>query len=202
MPLRCAAGSGGTHSGPRPTRHALAAFVSLPSRSPTTPSVISCSMQTRSGIPPGLRRVIPAGPASRWRNSLLSCCRSPSAVRYTGGSAYVVLAGITFLYYLATIEIAQYLAGNRVRLLLTTRALAEQNFRFDTALANMPHGLCMFNEQPPTVGLEQAVLRPLRDCTGSPVTGHQREGDDRAERYPRQSWIGHGRHGCRVLSGG
>jgi diguanylate cyclase (GGDEF)-like protein/PAS domain S-box-containing protein len=64
-----------------------------------------------------------------------------------GGSTYVVLSGITFLYYLATIEIAQYLAGNRVRLLLATRALAEQNFRFDTALANMPHGLCMFDAQ-------------------------------------------------------
>lgn len=112
-----------------------------------------------------------------------------------GGSTYVVLSGITFLYYLATIEIAQYLAGNRVRLLLATRALAEQNFRFDTALANMPHGLC----PAPAVGLEQAVLRPLRDCTGSAVTGHHREGDDRAERGPRQSSGSEsGRHGCRV----
>jgi len=71
-----------------------------------------------------------------------------------GGSAYVVLSGITFLYYLAAIEIAQYLAGHRLRLLLTTRekgqlvhSLAERNFRFDTALANMSHGLCMFDVQ-------------------------------------------------------
>jgi diguanylate cyclase (GGDEF)-like protein len=70
------------------------------------------------------------------------------------GSAYAVLSVITFLYYLAAIEIAQYLGGHRLRLLLTTRekgelahSLAEQNFRFDTALANMSHGLCMFDAQ-------------------------------------------------------
>ena len=37
------------------------------------------------------------------------------------GAAYTALSPITFLYYLATIEIAQYLGGNRVRLLLATR---------------------------------------------------------------------------------
>jgi PAS domain-containing protein len=44
------------------------------------------------------------------------------------------------------------LGANRLRLLLATgekvalaRSLAEQNFRFDTALANMSHGLCMFD---------------------------------------------------------
>jgi diguanylate cyclase (GGDEF)-like protein len=70
------------------------------------------------------------------------------------GSAYVVLSAVTFLYYLAAIEIAQYLAGHRLRLLLTTRekaklaqSLAEQNFRFNAALANMSHGLCMFDAQ-------------------------------------------------------
>ena len=65
-----------------------------------------------------------------------------------------MLSVITFLYYLAAIEIAQYLGGHRLRLLLTTRekgelahSLAEQNFRFDTALANMSHGLCMFDAE-------------------------------------------------------
>ena len=50
------------------------------------------------------------------------------------GAAYAVLSAITFLYYLAAIEIAQYLAGHRLRLLLMTRekgqlahSLAEQN---------------------------------------------------------------------------
>jgi diguanylate cyclase (GGDEF)-like protein len=67
---------------------------------------------------------------------------------------YAVLSVISFLFLLAAIEIAQYLGGNRLRLLLTTRekgaladSLAEQNFRFDSALANMPHGLCMFDRQ-------------------------------------------------------
>jgi diguanylate cyclase (GGDEF)-like protein len=69
-------------------------------------------------------------------------------------TAYAVLSVVTLLYYLATIEIVQYLARHRLRLLLTTRekgelahSLAEQNFRFDTALANMSHGLCMFDAQ-------------------------------------------------------
>jgi diguanylate cyclase (GGDEF)-like protein len=69
-----------------------------------------------------------------------------------GGFAYAVLSVITLLYYVAAIEIAQYLGGHRLRLIVTTRdkaklvrSLAEQNVRFDTALANMPHGLCMFD---------------------------------------------------------
>ena len=75
-----------------------------------------------------------------------------SALR--GDTAYAVLSAVTLLYYLATIEIVRFLARYRLRLLLTTRekgelahSLAEQNFRFDTALANMSHGLCMFDTQ-------------------------------------------------------
>ena len=71
---------------------------------------------------------------------------------FRGGLVYVALSGFIFLYYLTTIELARYLGANRLRLLLATgekvalaRSLAEQNFRFDTALANMSHGLCMFD---------------------------------------------------------
>src|SRR5208282_3176166 len=66
-----------------------------------------------------------------------------SALR--SGLVYMALSAIIFLYYLATVELARYLGANRLRLLLTTGQLAEQNFRFDTALANMSHGLCMFD---------------------------------------------------------
>jgi diguanylate cyclase (GGDEF)-like protein len=75
-----------------------------------------------------------------------------SAFRFT--PAYLVLSLIMFLYYLATIEIAQYLGKNRLSLLLATqekselaRKLVEQNSRFDAALAHMSHGLCMFDAQ-------------------------------------------------------
>ena len=75
-----------------------------------------------------------------------------SALR--GGFAYAVLSMITFLYYLATIEITRYLSQNRSQLLLANReqrelagTLAEQNFRFDAALSNMAQGLCMFDRQ-------------------------------------------------------
>ncbi len=68
------------------------------------------------------------------------------------GLIYMALLGFTCAYYLATVELALYLGANRLRLLLATgekaelaRSLAEQNFRFDTALANMSHGLCMFD---------------------------------------------------------
>ena len=64
---------------------------------------------------------------------------------FRGGLVYMALSGITLLYFVATIELARYLGANRLRLLLTTGQLAEQNFRFDTALANMSHGLCMFD---------------------------------------------------------
>jgi diguanylate cyclase (GGDEF)-like protein/PAS domain S-box-containing protein len=52
------------------------------------------------------------------------------------------------------VEIARYLGGNRLRLLLTTRekgelahSLAERNLRFDAALNNMAQGLCMFDAE-------------------------------------------------------
>jgi diguanylate cyclase (GGDEF)-like protein len=61
------------------------------------------------------------------------------------GVAYAVLSAIAALYYLATIEIAQYLGRNRRDLLLMTRSKAELAQSLDTALANMSHGLCMFD---------------------------------------------------------
>ena len=63
------------------------------------------------------------------------------------GSAYIVLSAITFLYYLATIEIAQYLGRQRLRLLLTTGEKGALNFLFEAALNNMAQGLCMFDPQ-------------------------------------------------------
>ena len=62
-------------------------------------------------------------------------------------AAYIALSLITFLYYLATIEIAQYLGGNRVRLLLATREKGALNLLFEAALNNMAQGLCMFDPQ-------------------------------------------------------
>ena len=67
------------------------------------------------------------------------------ASAFRGGLVYMALSGIAFLYYLATIELVRYLGANRLHLLLATEELAKQNFRFDTALANMSHGLCMFD---------------------------------------------------------
>jgi PAS domain-containing protein len=68
--------------------------------------------------------------------------------------AYTILSAVVLLYCVAALEIVKSAGASRLRLLLTTRekdqlahSLAEQNFRFDTALANMPHGLCMFDTQ-------------------------------------------------------
>ena len=69
-----------------------------------------------------------------------------------GGLAYSALSLIIFSYYAAAIKIG--LGGHRLRLIETAqektalaRSLAKQNFLFETALANMPHGLCMFDAQ-------------------------------------------------------
>ncbi len=68
--------------------------------------------------------------------------------------AYLLLSAITLLYFLAAIEISQYLSANYLRLLLTTvekselaHSLEEQNLRFDAALTNMSHGLLMLDAE-------------------------------------------------------
>jgi len=78
---------------------------------------------------------------------MVSLILLPMAVGFAlrSGSIYLALVGFTLAYYLAAVELALFLGTNRLRLLLATRSLAEQNFRFDTALANMSHGLCMFD---------------------------------------------------------
>ncbi len=63
------------------------------------------------------------------------------------GLVYAVLSAITFLYYVATIEITQYLGRHRLHLLELAHSLTEQNVRFDAALTNMAQGLCMFDRQ-------------------------------------------------------
>ena len=75
-----------------------------------------------------------------------------SALRYD--IAYTALSAVMLLYFVAAMEIVKSVGARRLRLLLTTRekdelahSLAEQNFRFDAALANMSHGLCMFDAQ-------------------------------------------------------
>jgi len=78
-------------------------------------------------------------------SSILLPIALASALR--GGLVYMALSAIIFLYFLATIELARYLGANRLSLLIATRSLAEQNFRFDSALANMSHGLCMFDSK-------------------------------------------------------
>ena len=91
-----------------------------------------------------------------------------SAIRDTD---YVALSAITLLYYLAAIDIVQFLGANHLRLLLTTQekgrlahSLEEQNFRFDAALNNMAQGLCLFD---PALRLLIANRRFLGDFPAS-----------------------------------
>jgi diguanylate cyclase (GGDEF)-like protein len=71
-----------------------------------------------------------------------------------GGVAYYSLSLVTMLYLAAAVEISLFLSKKNLRLLLLNREnetlasdLAEQNRRFDIALSNMSHGLCMFDAQ-------------------------------------------------------
>ena len=81
--------------------------------------------------------------------AMVSLILFPMAVGFAlrSGLIYMAMSGFTCAYYLTAIELARYLGANRLRLLLTTGQLAEQNFRFDAALANMSHGLCMFDSK-------------------------------------------------------
>lgn len=71
-----------------------------------------------------------------------------------GGSAYLALAVVTGLFSLAGAVIVFQLAHRNLRHLTTNReksalahSLAAQNIRFDAALSNMSHGLCMFDRR-------------------------------------------------------
>src|SRR5262249_30338361 len=65
---------------------------------------------------------------------------------------YLAVSAVCLLFCLAAVEVSYYLASNQLRLLLTTQekqelaqSLAAQNLRFDAALMNMSHGLCMLD---------------------------------------------------------
>ena len=115
-----------------------------------------------------------------------------SALRYD--IAYTALSAVMLLYFVAALEIVKSVGARRLRLLLTTRekdelahSLAEQNFRFDAALANMSHGLCMFDAQNRLVVWNKRFCEILRHRPGSAVAGHQHQAAGRAERGPRKS---------------
>jgi len=81
--------------------------------------------------------------------AMVSVIALPTIVGFSlrGGLVYIVLSGLTIFYFLSSGELARYLCANRLRLLLATQSLAEQNVKFDSALSNMPHGLCMFDSR-------------------------------------------------------
>ncbi|MDC7785816.1 EAL domain-containing protein [Rhodoplanes sp. TEM] len=71
-----------------------------------------------------------------------------------GGAAYQIFAVVTLLYLAAAVELAVTLGRRSLRHLLEqreksalARSLADQNMRFEAALSNMSHGLCMFDRR-------------------------------------------------------
>ncbi|RAI45287.1 putative bifunctional diguanylate cyclase/phosphodiesterase [Rhodoplanes roseus] len=73
---------------------------------------------------------------------------------WRGGVAYQIFAVVTLLYTLAAVELAVTLGRRSLRHRLAhgekaalARSLAAQNMRFEAALSNMSHGLCMFDRR-------------------------------------------------------
>ncbi|WP_170145863.1 putative bifunctional diguanylate cyclase/phosphodiesterase [Rhodoplanes elegans] len=115
-----------------------------------------------------------------------------------GGVVYQVFAVVTLLYLAAAAELAVTLGRRSLRYRLAhrekaalARSLAEQNMRFEAALSNMSHGLCMFDRRGRLVvsnsrlceiyGLPDGAFRPgmsVRDMlVRSIAAGNHPDGD-------------------------
>lgn len=95
-----------------------------------------------------------------------------------GSFAYFALALVDTLYLFAAIEIALFLSKKNLKLLLLNREnlmlahdLAEQIERFDSAVSNMSHGLCMFDAQARLVVTNERVCELFGMPPGSITPG-------------------------------
>ena len=61
------------------------------------------------------------------------------------------------LFTLLILFVTGYSVWGRVKLEQTSEALQTQNLRFDAALNNMSHGLCMFDATGPPGGVQRAL---------------------------------------------
>src|SRR5258708_27428681 len=76
---------------------------------------------------------------------LLACGPMSLALIVHGGAYYVGFALLNVLFFLGLKRITSSLHDVYVRALVATERVASIAGQFDTALNNMPHGLCMFD---------------------------------------------------------
>ena len=75
------------------------------------------------------------------------CAWAPmtAALLFYGGPFYWIFAGVLTPFFLAIKFVAERLRRTLLDAVITSRDMALLAKRFDTALNNMPHGLCMFD---------------------------------------------------------
>jgi diguanylate cyclase (GGDEF)-like protein len=77
------------------------------------------------------------------------CAAVPlAAAMFIAGGFYYVISGLVLLPFFAGLRlISRRLRGTLLDAVIATRDVTELAMQFDTALNNMPHGLCMFDAQ-------------------------------------------------------
>jgi diguanylate cyclase (GGDEF)-like protein len=75
------------------------------------------------------------------------CAWAPmtAALLFYGGPFYWIFAGVLTPFFLAIKFVAERLRGTLLDAVIASRDMSLLAKRFDTALNNMPHGLCMFD---------------------------------------------------------
>jgi hypothetical protein len=91
------------------------------------------------------------------------CAWAPmtAALLLYGNPYYWVFAGILVPFFLAIKFIAERFQGTLLNALITSRDMSLLATRFDTALNNMPHGLCMFDAKRHIVVANQKLNQQL-----------------------------------------
>jgi diguanylate cyclase (GGDEF)-like protein/PAS domain S-box-containing protein len=91
------------------------------------------------------------------------CTAAPmtAALLLYGNPYYWVFAGILVPFFLAIKIIAERFQGTLLNALIASRDTSLLAKRFDTALNNMPHGLCMFDDQRHIVVTNQKLSQQM-----------------------------------------
>ena len=86
-----------------------------------------------------------------------------AALLFYGGPFYWIFAGVLTPFFLAIKFVAERLRGTLLDAVIASRDMSLLAKRFDTALNNMPHGLCMFDANRRIV----VSNRKLKSATGT-----------------------------------
>ncbi len=99
-----------------------------------------------------------------------------AALFYAGGFYYAIFALVLLPFFAALRIISQRLRGTLLDAVIATRDVTQLAMQFDTALNNMPHGLCMFDRDRRLVVTNERLAEILgvpRDVDRKGQTGRE-----------------------------